>query len=165
MSNIRLKMLPISSGDFEFNAQGRLEDPGDVLIDIANIDNVDAHLKEFRSVMGIGQAIKRILKTSQATGLSEGRAAILNEKALKLANLADTEIYRTFKNTAESLLSAGFTKSQSLNKARQVAFKALKHALDTLSITDPELYPRAVLATQIKDPATINELSAFINQI
>jgi len=163
MSRIKLKMMPLSSGDFEFNNLGKL--PPAIVGKIDNINDIPLtgqHLLEFRSVMGIGQAIKRILKTSEAVGENTG---ILTGKAIKLANLADTEIYLIFKNTAEALLEAGFTKSQSLNKARSVAFKALKYSLDTLSITDPDIFPRSVLATQLKDPATINELSGFINQI
>lgn len=165
MSVIKLKMNPISSADFQFNNNNQLDPQGDILNIGDNIDNVQDHLKEFRSVMGIAQAIKRIIKTIQATGLTEERSQLLENKARKLANLSDTQIYPIFKNTAEALVSAGYTKSQSLNKAREVAFKALQESLKTLNITDPDLYPRAALSTQIKDPQTVQDLSKFINII
>jgi hypothetical protein len=150
-SQIKLKLLPLSSSDFEF------------VNDDTELD--DNQSDELMKQLGINQVATRIDKIAQSTGIQgTSQEALLTDKKDKLVNFIENSVFPVFKSTVDSLLNSGFSKAQALNRARTIAFNMVKSQLNNVyNITDIDLFPRSALQTRLKDPSTINELQRMMS--
>jgi hypothetical protein len=153
MSNkIRTKINYVSGADFEFYYVSKLFRPS----------NYNKML--LPKILGIKQAEKRIEQISNAlTAQNDPQGNLIEGKAKTIIDFVNNIVFETFKNTVDGLLMSGYSRTQAVNGALEVAFRMTKSQYENVyNVIDPDRFPSKQLALEFKNTLQLGNLTRAI---